>query len=265
VKRLLIALALVAGSAFAPGALAPASAATNGVCQSKAGVTVVVDFSAFSVGVQAVCVTSATSSTTGLKALQDAGFTPTGTNTDGLAFICRINGKPADPPEDCQNTPPSTAYWTYWQATNGGSWVYSSLGATSSHIHVGGFEGWAFHSAAQDGNKTKSPAFTPTRPTLQVGPAASTTTHRSSTSSKSSTSKTTATKGSPTSTSTSASGTATPLTSSTSADSAGGALPGDPPEPGRSPWPFVVAAAGIGAILSGAYVMVLRRRGGGGL
>jgi hypothetical protein len=262
----MIALALVAGSVLAPPLAAPASATTNGVCQSKAGVTVVVDFSAFSSGVTARCVTNATSSTTGLKALQDAGFIPTGTLQYDLAFICRIDGKPGNPPEDCQNTPPTTAYWSYWYASNGGSWTYSSEGASTHKVKVGGFEGWAFHNAARDGNNAKPPGLTPTRPTLQIGPAASTTTHRSSSSSTSSTSKATATtrRPTPTATSTATSATATPSSTDTSADSAGGALPGDPSDPGRSPWPFVGGGLGIAAIFTGAYLMVLRRRGSSG-
>lgn len=261
-KRLLIALALVAGSAFAPGAAMPASAGViGGACPTRQGVTVVVNFGSLGGGTVVRCDTAATSSTSGLTSMNRVGFTTVGTSHDGPGFVCRINGKPGDPPEDCVNTPPSTAYWSYWQATNGESWVYSSLGAASSHVHLGGFEGWSFGNGSA--RPTSGSPIRPPEPTIKLGPAASTTTHRSSSSSKSSTSKTTATKGSPTSTATSTSATATPLASSTSADSAGGALPGDPPAPGRSPWPFVVGAAAIGAILTGAYLMVLRRRGSG--
>jgi hypothetical protein len=270
VRRLLVALALVAGSVLAPQFVSPAvavSSATNGVCQSAAGVTVVVDFSAFGQGVETRCVSSATSSTSGVDALQSAGFTPTPVQTYGLAFVCRIDGLPGEQDENCKQTPPASAYWSYWYASNGGSWTYSSQGPASHKVKVGGFEGWRFHSAARDGNSTKPPALTPTRPTIKLGPAASTTTHHSSTSprptgAKPTASKATSTAASATSSAASTSATATPTDSGTSNAVAGGALPGDPPDPGRSPWPFVVGAAGIGALLSGAYLMVLRRRGG---
>jgi hypothetical protein len=262
VRRLLIALALVAGSAFAPELAAPASAGVvSGSCPTSKGVTVVVNFGSLGGGTQVHCYAGATSSTSGLSALHGAGFSTVGTQHDGDGFVCRIDDKPDAAQENCINTPPASAYWSYWQATNGGSWVYSSLGGASSHVHAGGFEGWSF---GNGGTKPSSgsPARPP-EPTLKLGGAASTTTHRASAASSSSTSKPPVRKGSPTTTATAASTSATesPSASTTSADSAGGALPGDPPDPGRSPWPFVGGAVGIAAILAGAYLVVLRRRG----
>ena len=146
----------------------------------------------------------ATSSTTGLTALHEAGFNTDGTVHDGPGFVCRIDDKPGNPPEDCNaDTPPASAYWSYWQATNGGSWVYSSQGAATKHVHVGGFEGWSFGNGSA--KPTSSNPSRPVQPTFRIGPAASTTTHRSSSSSTSPTSKPTATKRSPTSTATSTS------------------------------------------------------------
>ena len=63
----------------------------------------------------------------GLQALDAAGFTLTGTQRQGLAFVCRINGRPAadeklatdgnpDYTEQCVDTPPPDAYWAYWYA-----------------------------------------------------------------------------------------------------------------------------------------------------
>ena len=59
-------------------------------------------------------------------------------------------------------TPPTTAYWGYWYAKNGGGWTYSNTGAASHTVIKGGFEGWAF-SLNRAGNPPR-PAYTPTRP-----------------------------------------------------------------------------------------------------
>lgn len=77
-----------------------------------------------------------------------AGFTVTGTQRWSLAFICRINGKPTAATEPCVNTPPASAYWSYWHAVPGGAWNYSSLGATGYDPAIGTVEGWAFGSGA---------------------------------------------------------------------------------------------------------------------
>ena len=109
----------------------------------------------------------------GIDALRGAGFTVTGTQRYGLSFVCRIQGRPAageqlaipgNPSyrEQCVDTPPQTAFWSYWYAPNGGSWTYSSAGALSHDAIPGGFEGWAF-SLGRAGNPA-APAVDPTRP-----------------------------------------------------------------------------------------------------
>jgi hypothetical protein len=275
-RALLAALAafVLAGWLLAPGQLAPASAGTvAGACTTSKGVTVVVNFASLGGGTVTRCVSSATSSTTGLTALHSAGFSTAGTAHDGEGFVCRISGRPTEQQDPCIQTPPATAYWSYWHATNGGSWTYSSQGAMSHHVIVGGFEGWSFHSGS--GSNTPPTSGNPTRPkpqptpTVGLGPAASTT-HKPAppTSGKSTTGKPTATKGSPTTAATGTSTSATSLVaggSTSSTDSAGGALPGDPPGPGRSPWPFVGGATAIGLILAGAGLTVSRRRGSSGV
>jgi hypothetical protein len=262
VRRLLLALVLAAGALIAPGLVASASAGVvAGACQTSKGVTVVVNFGSLGWGTKVSCYTSATASTTGLSALHGAGFSTTPTQHDGPGFVCRISGQPTQDQEDCINTPPASAYWSYWQATNGNSWVYSNQGAATQHVHVGGFEGWSFGDGSA--RPTSSNPSRPPEPTFSLGPAASTTTHRSATSSRSSTPKATATKRSPTSTASETAGeTATPLSTDSTTNSAGGALPGDAPDPGRSPWPFVLGTLGIAALVGGAYLVMLRRRGG---
>lgn len=262
-RRLLVLLAVAAGTLVAPADSASAGV-VPGACTTSKGVTVVVNFGTLGGGTRVSCYSGAGSLTDGVDALKGAGFDPTGTNNYGLAFICRINGAPGNPPEDCQDTPPETAYWSYWYASNGGAWTYSSKGAQGRHVILGGFEGWSFgngHTKPTSGNPSRPP-----EPTFTLGGAASTTTHRSSTSSR--------TTAKPTPTTSTSSPTATATATSTSGDSAtalaagpsgtaGAELAGDGPDPGRSPWPFVVGALAVAAILGGAYLVVVRRRGSG--
>lgn len=147
IVRVLVPLLVVAGflsPGLQPAALAAPSNGTPGYCTDSTGVTVVVDFQELGGGVVVRCFPQPTSSSTGLSALQGAGFTPTGTIRSGLGFICRIEGKPAKADEPCIDTPPATAYWSYWYAPNGGSWKYSNLGVSNHKVILGGFEGWSF-------------------------------------------------------------------------------------------------------------------------
>ncbi|WP_027347189.1 hypothetical protein [Hamadaea tsunoensis] len=119
---------------------APAQAAA---CSGTTGVTVVVDFAALGGGVVTGCAVG--DPATGLAALTGAGFTVAGTQRWGLAFVCRINGKPTAAQDPCVNTPPATAYWSYWHAsTHGAAWAYSSSGAGSYNPAPGSVEGWAY-------------------------------------------------------------------------------------------------------------------------
>ncbi|GAA3753588.1 hypothetical protein [Micromonospora maritima] len=124
----------------------PAAPARAAACTGTSGVTVVVDYAALGGGVQVACAPG--DPATGIAALQGAGFTVTGTQRWGLAFVCRINGKPTAATEPCVNTPPVTAYWSYWHATSGGAWSYSSSGASSYNPAPGTVEGWSFGAGA---------------------------------------------------------------------------------------------------------------------
>lgn len=144
------AAALFAGllvAAFLPvmAASAPANAA-SGACTSSSGVTVAVDYGSLGGGVVVRC---AHTSGTGLDALRAAGFSTEGTQKDGPAFVCRIDGKPSAAKESCVNTPPRSAYWSYWIGTNGGGWKYSQSAASNRRVTPGGFEGWRFGSGSQ--------------------------------------------------------------------------------------------------------------------
>ncbi|MET7424689.1 hypothetical protein [Dactylosporangium sp. NPDC005555] len=160
-------LAAVAGLALP----APARAAgTTGYCPDATGVTVVVDFHELGGGVVVRCAPGAQAS--GLTALQDAGFTVAGTNRWGLAFICRISGKPAPATEPCVDTPPATAYWSYWHAPNGGAWAYSQMGVKNRTPPQGSFDGWSFAKNRTEGN-WPVPGAAPSRPAPPPPPATS--------------------------------------------------------------------------------------------
>jgi hypothetical protein len=255
---------------------APSASASSGYCPTAKGVTVVVDFRALGGDVQVSCDSGATSSTSGLSALHGAGFSTAGTAHDGEGFVCRINDQPTKSAERCLNTPPTTAYWSYWYAPNGGSWTYSNKGAANRDVIVGGFEGWSFHKGSgatnqPDAKATRPPP--PAVPTYKLGPAASAKAKASASSSSTSSSSSTRTTSKPSATATatgSAAATDPPTTpdgTSTSADvqAAGPELPGDgPPGGGTSPWPFVGALVAIALIGGGAWLVVRQRRRMGG-
>lgn len=177
----LLALLLSAAAPAVGVAAGPASSTANstgGYCKDDTGVTVVVDLSVFDGDIIVRCVVGPLSSHyTGLLALQDAGFVPTGVSGTGLQFVCRINGLPsADEPlpvdgeldyrETCQHTPPASAYWAYSYAENGGEWEYGDVGASSHSPIEGGFEGWAF-SLNNEGASQPAPAIAPERPAAE--------------------------------------------------------------------------------------------------
>ncbi|ABP56826.1 hypothetical protein [Salinispora tropica] len=156
-----VAVALVvAGSVIGPGS--PATAAGSaGYCPDASGVTVVVDFNELGGGTVVRCAPG--SQATGLAALKNAGFQITGTLRWGEGFICRIGGKPSAAAEKCVDTPPASAYWSYWHAPNGGSWTYSDKGVLNRTPPAGSFEGWSF-SLNREPNNAPRPGVTPSRP-----------------------------------------------------------------------------------------------------
>lgn len=129
-------------------------AGSAGRCPGSTGVTVSVDFTAFAQGVQTRCAPGAPA--TGVAALQQAGFTPAGTQQYGLAFVCRINSLPSTSQQSCVRTPSATAYWAYYHANAGATtWTYSTTGASTYKPAQGSIEAWAFGNGAKP---SKSPA-----------------------------------------------------------------------------------------------------------
>ncbi|KJK51817.1 hypothetical protein UK23_05705 [Lentzea aerocolonigenes] len=133
-RRVLAALALLASS-FA--VTSPASASS---CE---GVQVVVDFTALGGGVETGC--AAGDPASGLAALTDAGFTYSFVpRRPGL--VCTIKSLP----NPCK-MPTTSAYWSYWHATPGGAWTYSSVGAGSYDPAPGTVEGWSYGTGVAPG------------------------------------------------------------------------------------------------------------------
>ncbi|WP_367128112.1 hypothetical protein [Saccharothrix sp. HUAS TT1] len=125
-----------------------------------AGVTVVVDFGPLGGGVRTGCAPGDPAS--GTAALTAAGFGYTFAARQP-GFVCRINGLPGSDP--CVTTSPPTAYWGYWHARPGGSWVYSDTSAAAHDPAPGTVDGWAFGGGGQPG--IAPPAPQPTRPAPQ--------------------------------------------------------------------------------------------------
>lgn len=136
--RLLFALALAIGLAI------PVPAQASG-CD---GVTVVVDFRGLGGGVRQGCAPGSPAS--GVAALSAAGFGYTYASRQ-QGFVCRIDNKPGADADKCVTTSPSTAYWSYWHASPGGSWSYSNQGAATYVPARGSVEGWAFGAGEQPG------------------------------------------------------------------------------------------------------------------
>ncbi len=141
---------------------------TAGYCPTDSGVTGVVDFRSLGGDVDVRCANAPV--TTGLTALQRAGFSVDLVTTSAEAFVCRIQDEPPAQDENCQGTPPQSAYWSYWNAPNGGTWEYSTSGAGSRQVTAGGFEGWSFSSS-----EDRPPGIAPTRPEPAATPSSPTT------------------------------------------------------------------------------------------
>jgi hypothetical protein len=172
-------------TALAGAALAvPAAPAAAAACTEGGGVTVVVDFASLGGGTPTRCAPGDPAS--GLAALRSAGFTPTRAAQEPGYFVCRIDGKPANDP--CQRTSPANAYWSYWNAKPGGTWMYASSGAADRDPAPGTVEGWAFGaglppSTPPPANRPASPSAAPSASTVkassgptppqQAGPATS--------------------------------------------------------------------------------------------
>lgn len=158
--------ALVLAMGIGPAHAVDPSRGRPGFCPTANGVTVVVDFQALGGDVVIRCAPGAQK--TGVAALLAAGIEVTGVQRWGLAFTCRLEGKPSARTESCVDTPPPNAYWSYWHAPNGGSWASSQYGALNRKPPVGSFEGWSF-SLNRTAGSNPPPRIAPRRPGQPVG------------------------------------------------------------------------------------------------
>jgi len=169
--------ARLAGAAAAPalalaGLVVVADPASAAACSGTSGVTVVVDTKG---SISTRCASGDPSSAVG--ALKSAGFSVTYPVQFQGSVICRINGYPTSDP--CVRMPPGDAYWAFFHAKRGGSWVYSSSGVASYDPAPGSVVGFRFGSGQQPGiappapTKTSAPAPTtaPPRPKPKPKPA----------------------------------------------------------------------------------------------
>ena len=160
---------LVAGSAAllvaAAGLAVAAPAAEAAACSGSSGVTVVVDFGSLGGGVQTGCAGGDPAS--GLAALSAAGHGYTFVPRQ-FGLVCQIDARP----NPC-NGAPTTAYWSYWHATRGGSWSYATAGAGGYNPQPGTVEGWAFGAGGRPGiapPAAPAPSPPPPKPTTRPAP-----------------------------------------------------------------------------------------------
>lgn len=153
---ILVAALLATGTLLASG---PGPVAgSDGPCPGTTGVTVVVDYHALGGGVVVRCAPGSPAS--GFKALQAAGFDLVEVqNVPG--FLCRIDGKPNAAQDACRNTPPASAYWSYWHADRGGSWVASQQGGKTRKPPPGSVDGWSFTDDGSPGGASPPPGIAP--------------------------------------------------------------------------------------------------------
>lgn len=151
VRRPVTALAavLVTASGLVTAGAVAAAPAWAAACTSKTkGVTEVVDFTKLGGKVETAC--DPANPATGLAALTGAGFSYAFVPRYP-GFVCTIDKKP----NPC-NGAPASAYWSYWHAKRGGTWVYSSLGAGTYKPAPGSVQGWAFGAGKAPGIKPPS-------------------------------------------------------------------------------------------------------------
>ena len=171
-----VALALVL---MVPGVLVIGAQATRSAkpaaadpiiqCSVTTGVIVAVDFTHWGGNIEVGCDATLTS---GYDALHAAGFTTAADDHDGPAFVCRIDNDPPPSEDPCVNTPPASAYWSYWHADAGQStWAYSRLGPMSYKPPAGSIDAWVF-GATNIAGATGTPPFSPGQVRAMAAPPA---------------------------------------------------------------------------------------------
>jgi hypothetical protein len=154
------------------GLVAAASPASAAACSGTSGVTVVVDRGG---SISTRCASGDPG--TAIGALKAAGFSVEYPQQFPGSVVCRINGYPASDP--CRRMPPASAYWAFFHAKRGGSWVYSSSGVASYDPAPGSVVGFRFGSGQRPGiappAATRTSTPTPTKSTPKPTPKPPTT------------------------------------------------------------------------------------------
>ncbi|MDT4901087.1 MAG: hypothetical protein QOJ78_2017 [Pseudonocardiales bacterium] len=149
-----------------------------GACTTTKGALVAASFAPWSGPIVRGC---GTTLTTGRALLTAAGFKITGTQRLP-AFICRLAhplfnsgaAYPTSVQDACVNTPPATAYWSFWTAAKGvNTWTYSPTSADGDKAVAGEVEAWTYGNTDIGGTSGK-PTFTPNQ--IRAGLPASATT-----------------------------------------------------------------------------------------
>jgi prenyltransferase beta subunit len=136
-----------------------------GACTTTKGALVAASFAPWSGPIVRGC---GTTLTTGRALLTAGGFAITGTQRFP-AFICRLahplfnssTAYPTSTQDACVNTPPASAYWSFWTAAKGvNTWTYSPTGADGDKPVAGEVEAWTYGNTDIGGTSGK-PTFTP--------------------------------------------------------------------------------------------------------
>ena len=170
--RVVIGLVMLAmpAAALSTGGPAAADAEPISHCTATSGVVVAVDFGPWGGPLLRSC---GSTPATGYALLNQGGWQTRGTEHDGPAFICRISYAgyrhgieyPTPGQQACVVTPPTNAYWAFWQAGPGqDTWNYSPAGAMSIHPAPGSVELWSFGSTNLAGTSGSAvPVISPRR------------------------------------------------------------------------------------------------------
>ena len=149
--RILIALALVAGSSFASAAVVPDVACAG----TGARAALVVDTGET---VHSYCVALSDDEVSGAELIVLAA------RQHGLSYrfgygggaVCMLAGVGTDG-DDCFEKYPD--FWGYWRGDGSGGWTWSSTGASSTRVSNGDVEGWSWGSGG-DGSSHPAPPRT---------------------------------------------------------------------------------------------------------
>jgi hypothetical protein len=112
--------------------------------------------------VRMACVSFDEPQLTGAQLLSRSGFqySEDAGNAMGI-MICSIDGEGCDFPQSsclCRcETPGECTYWSYFNRTNEGGWVYSPLGPSGRAVADGDVDAWVWLSGTGPGGPASSP------------------------------------------------------------------------------------------------------------